>query len=72
VNDDRFKIISQGPRSGIGAKHFKELDVPLGKALLGRFSDGEIYSDFGKRRGADVSFVQPCHAPVDCHLRTAA
>src|SRR6202043_3621440 len=47
----------------------RHLDVPLGKALLGRFSDGEIYFQILENvRGADVFVVQPCHAPVDNHL----
>ena len=47
----------------------KHLDVPLGKALLGRFSDGEIYFQILENvRGADVFVVQPCSFPVDNHL----
>src|SRR5260370_6768405 len=45
------------------------MDVALGKALLGRFSDGEIYFQILENvRGADVFVVQPCHNPVDSHL----
>ena len=45
------------------------LDVPLGKAMLGRFSDGEIYFQILENvRGADVFVVQPCCYPVDNHL----
>jgi ribose-phosphate pyrophosphokinase len=47
----------------------KNLNVPLGKALLGRFSDGEIYFQILENvRGADVFVVQPCSFPVDNHL----
>jgi len=47
----------------------KHLNVPLGKALLGRFSDGEIYFQILENvRGADVFVVQPCSYPVDNHL----
>ena len=47
----------------------EHLDVPLGKALLGRFSDGEIYFQILENvRGADVFVVQPCCYPVDNHL----
>jgi ribose-phosphate pyrophosphokinase len=47
----------------------RHLDVPLGKALLGRFSDGEIYFQILENvRGADVFVVQPCSYPVDNHL----
>src|SRR5438034_9707915 len=69
VNDDRFKIFSGTANPVLAESICKELDVPLGKALLGRFSDGEIYFQILENvRGADVFVVQPCHAPVDCHL----
>src|SRR6202035_824799 len=57
VDDDRFKIFSG------------TANVPIGKALLGRFSDGEIYFQILENvRGADVFVVQPCCYPVDNHL----
>ncbi len=69
MNDDRFKIFSGTANPVLAESICKHLDVPLGKALLGRFSDGEIYFQILENvRGADVFVVQPCHAPVDCHL----
>src|SRR5437879_6078416 len=69
VNDDRFKIFSGTANPILAESICRHLDVPLGKALLGRFSDGEIYFQILENvRGADVFVVQPCHAPVDCHL----
>src|SRR6266849_2783618 len=69
VNDDRFKIFSGTANPVLAQSICGHLDVPLGKALLGRFSDGEIYFQILENvRGADVFVVQPCHAPVDCHL----
>src|SRR5258706_742710 len=69
VNDDRFKICSGTANPILAESICRHLDVPLGKALLGRFSDGEIYFQILENvRGADVFVVQPCHAPVDNHL----
>src|SRR2546429_6704380 len=69
VNDDRFKIFSGTANPVLAESICRHLGVPLGKALLGRFSDGEIYFQILENvRGADVFVVQPCHAPVDSHL----
>jgi len=69
VNDDRFKIFTGTANPVLAAAICKHLDVPLGEAKLGRFSDGEIYFQVLENvRGADVFVVQPCHYPVDNHL----
>jgi ribose-phosphate pyrophosphokinase len=69
VHDERFKIFSGTANPALAEAICKHLDVPLGKALLGRFSDGEIYFQILENvRGADVFVVQPCSYPVDNHL----
>jgi len=69
VNDDRFKVFSGTANPALAENICKHLNVPLGKALLGRFSDGEIYFQILENvRGADVFVVQPCSYPVDNHL----
>jgi ribose-phosphate pyrophosphokinase len=69
VNDERFKIFAGSANPALAESICKHLDVPLGKALLGRFSDGEIYFQVLENvRGADVFVVQPCCYPVDNHL----
>src|SRR6201982_838271 len=69
VTDERFKIFSGTANPVLAEAICKHLDVPLGKAMLGRFSDGEIYFQILENvRGADVFVVQPCHYPVDNHL----
>jgi ribose-phosphate pyrophosphokinase len=69
VNDERFKIFSGTANPVLAEAICKHLDVPLGKALLGRFTDGEIYFQVLENvRGADVFVVQPCSYPVDNHL----
>jgi ribose-phosphate pyrophosphokinase len=69
VNDDRFKIFAGTANLPLANSICQHLEVPLGKASLGRFSDGEIYFQILENvRGADVFVVQPCCYPVDNHL----
>jgi ribose-phosphate pyrophosphokinase len=69
VNDERFKIFSGTANPALTASICGNLGVAVGNALLGRFSDGEIYFQILENvRGADVFVVQPCSHPVDCHL----
>jgi ribose-phosphate pyrophosphokinase len=69
VQDERFKIFTGTANPALADSICQHLDVPLGKALLGRFSDGEIYFQILENvRGADVFVVQPCCYPVDNHL----
>ena len=69
VNDERFKIFSGTANPALAEAICGHLNVPLGKSLLGRFSDGEIYFQILENvRGADVFVVQPCSFPVDNHL----
>jgi ribose-phosphate pyrophosphokinase len=69
VNDERFKIFTGTSHPILAEAICHHLDVPLGKALLGRFSDGEIYFQILENvRGADVFVVQPCSNPVDNNL----
>jgi len=69
VNDERFKIFTGTANPALAELICRNLDVPLGQALLGRFSDGEIYFQILENvRGADVFVVQPCSYPVDNHL----
>jgi ribose-phosphate pyrophosphokinase len=69
VNDERLKIFAGTANPVLAKAICKHLDVPLGEAKLGRFSDGEIYFQILENvRGADVFVVQPCHYPVDNHL----
>jgi len=47
----------------------RHLGLPLGKAVVGRFSDGEIMVEIMEHvRGKDVFLVQPTCAPADDNL----
>ena len=67
--EDKFKIFSGSANQDLAKKICGYLNVPVGQAALGTFSDGEIYFQILENvRGADVFVVQPCTHPVDFHL----
>jgi ribose-phosphate pyrophosphokinase len=69
VNDERFKIFTGTANPALAKTICDYLGVSLGRAELGRFSDGEIYFQILENvRGADVFVVQPCCHPVDSTL----
>jgi len=69
VNDERFKIFTGTANPTLAKAICDYLGVSLGRAELGRFSDGEIYFQILENvRGADVFVVQPCCHPVDSTL----
>ena len=69
MQDERFKIFTGTANPELARSICQHLSVPLGKADLRRFSDGEIYFQILENvRGADVFVVQPCCYPVDSHL----
>jgi ribose-phosphate pyrophosphokinase len=45
------------------------LEVPVGRAKISRFSDGEVFAEIRENvRGVDVYVIQPTCAPVNDHL----
>jgi len=69
LSDDRFKIFSGSANTPLAEAICRYLEVPLGHAEHGRFSDGESrFQILENVRGADVFVVQPCSQPVDFHL----
>lgn len=69
LHDERFKIFTGTANPVLAEAICQHLSVPVGKAILGRFSDGEIYFQILENvRGADVFVVQPCCNPVDNNL----
>ena len=58
-------VFSGNANRGLAAAICTELNVPLGKALVGRFSDGEVQIEIEENvRGQDVFVVQPTCAPT--------
>jgi len=53
----------------LAAEIVGHLSMPLGKAVVGQFSDGEVAAEIQENvRGRDVFVVQPTSAPTNDHL----
>jgi ribose-phosphate pyrophosphokinase len=69
MDRDRLKIFSGTANPALAAEICECLGVPLGQALVTRFSDGEVRVQVLENvRGADVFVVQPTSSPVDTNL----
>jgi ribose-phosphate pyrophosphokinase len=69
MNPDRLKIFSGSANPALAEELCACLGIPLGKASLRQFADGEIYLQIQENvRGTDVFVVQPTCPPVDRHL----
>ncbi|MDI6853364.1 MAG: ribose-phosphate pyrophosphokinase [Deltaproteobacteria bacterium] len=66
---DNLKIFTGNANRPLAEKICQYLDIPLGDAMVGRFSDGEISVEFRENvRGADVFVIQPTCIPANEHL----
>ncbi len=66
---DDLKIFSGNANRPLAEKICQHLGVPLGKAMVGRFSDGEIMVEFQENvRGKDVYVIQPTCMPSNENL----
>src|SRR5437868_13476518 len=64
-----FKIFAGNSNLGLATKICDYLKRPLGKATVGRFSDGEIHVEIGENvRGQDIFIIQSTCPPVNDHL----
>jgi ribose-phosphate pyrophosphokinase len=64
-----FKVFSGSSNPGLAHRICEYLKKPLGKAQIGRFSDGEIQVEIGENvRGHDVFIVQSTCPPANDHL----
>ncbi|ROR01662.1 ribose-phosphate diphosphokinase [Desulfosoma caldarium] len=64
-----LKIFSGNSNLELAQKICDALEIPLGRALVTTFSDGEIRVEIGENvRGADVFVVQSGAPPVNDHL----
>ncbi|MBM4286639.1 MAG: ribose-phosphate pyrophosphokinase [Deltaproteobacteria bacterium] len=67
MND--LKIFSGNANRPLAEKICSFLDIPLGEAEVGRFSDGEIIVEIKENvRGKDVFVIQPTCTPVNEHV----
>ncbi|AFI04221.1 ribose-phosphate pyrophosphokinase [Helicobacter cetorum] len=64
-----FKIFSGSAHPVFGKEVAKHLGIPLSKAVIGKFSDGEINIQISESvRGKDVFIIQPTCVPVNDNL----
>jgi ribose-phosphate pyrophosphokinase len=66
---DNLKIFSGNANKPLAEKICQFLGLPLGEAVVGRFSDGETSVEFRENvRGKDVYVIQPTSIPANDHL----
>ena len=64
-----LKIFTGNSNPGLANEVVEKLDVPIGRAQVGRFSDGEINVTIGENvRSADVFLIQSTCAPSNENL----
>ncbi len=64
-----FKIFSGSAHPVFGKEVARHLGIPLSKAVIGRFSDGEINIQISESvRGKDIFIIQPTCVPVNDNL----
>jgi ribose-phosphate pyrophosphokinase len=66
---DNLKVFSGNANMPLAEKICQYLGLPLGEAVVGRFSDGETSVEFRENvRGVDIYVVQPTSIPANDHL----
>jgi len=69
VSAREIKIFTGNANPALAQELCKKMDIPLGNALVGCFSDGEINVQIVDNvRGMDVFVVQPTSSPGNRHL----
>jgi ribose-phosphate pyrophosphokinase len=72
VNDAELIVLSGNANKPLAEKICRYLDVPLGRASVSQFSDGETRVELETNvRGRDVFIVQPTCAPANHHIMEA-
>ncbi len=66
---DKLKVFTGNSNRALAEEISQYLHLPLSKALVRRFSDGEVFVEIGENvRGADVFVIQSTSPPVNEHL----
>ena len=66
---DDLKVFTGNANRPLASMICNHLQIPLGDAAVGRFSDGEISVEFRENvRGKDVYVIQPTSIPCNEHL----
>src|SRR5438552_2933111 len=68
IMTERLKIFTGNANRALAEEICKTMKVPLGRADVGRFSDGELQVRILENvRGDDTFLVQPTSPPVNDH-----
>jgi len=69
VSESQMAVFSGNANPGLAHEIARHLTLPLGRAWVGRFSDGEVTVELMENvRGRDVFIVQPTSPPANDHL----
>jgi ribose-phosphate pyrophosphokinase len=69
LRGQEIKIFSGNANGALAKEICQRMNIPLGNAVVGHFSDGEINVQIVDNvRGMDVFVVQPTSSPVNRHL----
>jgi ribose-phosphate pyrophosphokinase len=69
VPDSQLMVFTGNANPDLAAEITGHLNLPLGKAVVGQFSDGEVMTEIQENvRGRDVFVVQPTCAPTNDNL----
>ena len=65
MSNENLLVFSGNANRPLAQSVCRELGVPMGKALVGKFSDGEVQVEIEENvRGQDVFVIQPTSAPT--------
>ncbi|EXJ15848.1 ribose-phosphate diphosphokinase [Imhoffiella purpurea] len=65
----QLMVFSGNSNPGLSSEVVAHLNLPLGKAVVGQFSDGEVMAEIQENvRGRDIFVVQPTCAPTNDNL----
>ena len=68
-DNDNMMLFTGNANPALAERAAQYLDLPLGKAIVGRFSDGEVMVEIMENvRGKDVFILQPTCAPSNTNL----
>ena len=69
LSESQMAVFSGNANPGLAQDIARHLMMPLGRAFVGRFSDGEVTVELMENvRGRDVFIVQPTSPPANDHL----
>lgn len=69
MSANQIMVFSGNANLQLSAEIATHLNIPLGKAVVGQFSDGEVMAEIQENvRGRDVFVVQPTGAPTNDNL----